>query len=80
MRITELRTNHIVTPLGYSYAPLSFSWKVEKEGAEKEQKYARITIEKQGIVVYDSGETEDADSLDFPVELNWNHAAVMIGR
>lgn len=69
MRITELRTNHIVTPLGYSYAPLSFSWKVEKEGAEKEQKYARITIEKQGIVVYDSGETEDADSLDFPVEL-----------
>lgn len=69
MKITELRTNHIVTPLGYSYDPLSFSWKVETEGTEKEQKSARIFIEKNGNRVYDSGETTDADSLDFPVEL-----------
>lgn len=70
MKITELRTNHIVTPLGYSYDPLSFSWKVEAEGTEKEQKSARILIEQDGAVVYDSGETPDADSLDFPVEID----------
>lgn len=57
MKITELRTNHIVTPLGYSYDPLSFSWKVEAEGMEKEQKCARIQIEKSGENIYDSGET-----------------------
>lgn len=69
MKITELRTNHISTPLGYSYDPLSFSWKVETEGTEQEQKCARIQIEKNGDTIYDSGETADADSLDFPVDL-----------
>ena len=69
MKITELRTNHIITPLGYSYDPLSFSWKVEAEGLEKEQESVRIFIEKNGNTIYDSGETVGGDSLDFPVEL-----------
>ncbi len=69
MKITELRTNHIITPLGYSYDPLSFSWKVEAEGTEKEQESVRIFIEKNGNMIYDSGETVGGDSLDFPVEL-----------
>lgn len=69
MKITELRTNHVLNPLGYAYDPLSFSWKVEAEGSEKEQKYAGIRIEKDGEKIYDSGEAADADSLDFPVDL-----------
>lgn len=69
MRITDLRTNHISAPLGYSYSPLSFSWKVEAEGGEKEQACARIVVEKDGAAVYDSKDVTDADSLDFPAEL-----------
>ena len=69
MRIVELRTNHVVEPLGYSYAPISFSWKVEDAESGKEQKSARITVKNNSDIVYDSGETTDADSLDYPVNL-----------
>lgn len=69
MKITELRTNHVLNPLGYAYNPLSFSWKAKAEGSEKEQKYARIQIEKDGKYIYDSGESADVDSMDFPVNL-----------
>lgn len=67
MIITDLRVNHITEPMGYSYDPVSFSWKVEEEGEAKEQKYARILIKKGEETVYDSGEDENADSLDYPV-------------
>ncbi len=69
MRLTDLRTNHVSAPLGYSCSPLSFSWKVEAEGTQRKQKCARISIEKDGAVIYDSGDTAEADSLDFPVDL-----------
>lgn len=69
MKLAELRTNHIVEPLGYCYAPLSFSWKVEDADTGKKQKSAHITIKNHGEIVYDSGETADADSLDYPVNL-----------
>ena len=69
MKITELRVNHIAEPKGYSYDPVSFSWKVEEGKEAKEQKYARITVTKGGELVYDSGEDSGADSLDYPVEL-----------
>ena len=69
MKLVELRTNNISEPLGYSYDPLSFSWKVEDADTGKEQKSARITVKNHEEIVYDSGETADADSLDCPVNL-----------
>lgn len=69
MKLVELRTNHVTEPLGYSYAPLSFSWKVEDAGKAKEQKYAQIIIKKGEKTVYDSGENAEASSLDYPVDL-----------
>lgn len=69
MKITELRTNHISEPLGYSYAPLSFSWKVEDAGESKENKSVRIIVKKSAETVYDSGEVANADSLDYPVHM-----------
>lgn len=69
MIITELRVNHMTEPKGYCYGPVSFSWKVEEENGAKEQKYARITVKDGGKAVFDSGEDEGADSLDYPVEI-----------
>ena len=69
MKISELRTNHIVEPLGYNYAPLSFSWKVEDAETGKEQKTARIIVKNHSEIAYDSGEITDADSLDYSVNL-----------
>lgn len=69
MKITELKVNHIAEPMGYQYAPLSFSWKVEEAGDACQQKSVRVIVKKGGEAVYDSGEREDADSMDFPVEL-----------
>lgn len=69
MKVTELRVNHITEPKGYCYEPVSFSWKVEEAEGAKTQKYARITVKKGMEVLYDSGEDETADSLDYPVQL-----------
>lgn len=69
MKVTELRVNHITEPRGYCYEPVSFSWKVEEAEGAKTQKYARITVKKGMEVLYDSGEDETADSLDYPVQL-----------
>ena len=70
MTISELRVNHVTEPKGYCYEPVSFSWKVEGDGKAKRQKYARITVKKGTQTIYDSGEDEDADSLDYPVRLD----------
>lgn len=69
MKITDLRVNHIVEPKGYSYEPVSFSWKVEEENEAKEQKYAKIIVKKGEKIIYDSGEDIKADSLDYPLNL-----------
>lgn len=70
MKITELRVNHIAEPKGYSYDPVSFSWKVEEVQKGKEQKYAEITVKKGAEILYNSGKDANADSLDYPVQLN----------
>lgn len=67
MIISELRVNHVTEPKGYCYEPVSFSWKVEAEEGAKAQKFARITVKKGSETVYDSGEDEKTDSLDYPV-------------
>lgn len=69
MKITELCVNHIAEPKGFCYDSVSFSWKVEEGKDAKEQKYARITVKKGEEIIYDSGMDEDADSLDYPVQI-----------
>lgn len=69
MKLTELRVNNIETPMGFQIIPISFSWKVEDAENAKFQKSARIQIYKSKEVVFDSGDDEFADSLDYPVNI-----------
>ncbi|MDE7186203.1 MAG: glycoside hydrolase family 78 protein [Lachnospiraceae bacterium] len=69
MKLKELRVNHIETPMGFQVTPLSFSWKVTEAGEAKKQKWARIRIWQGGEIIFDSGEDEKADSLDYQVNL-----------
>ncbi|MCI6464191.1 MAG: glycoside hydrolase family 78 protein [Faecalicatena sp.] len=70
MKLTQLRVNHIETPMGFQINPLSFSWKVEEADGAKYQKSARIMVKKGKDVLFDSKEEESADSLDYPVDLS----------
>lgn len=70
MKLTNLRVNHIKTPLGFQVSPLSFSWQVEDAAEAKKQQSARICIFKGAEMIYDSGEDVQADSLDYRVDLN----------
>lgn len=66
MKLENLRVNNIETPLGFQITPMSFSWTVTEPGDSKRQKSAHIQILKEdGKTVYDSGEDETADSLDY---------------
>ncbi len=69
MRLTELRVNHITEPLGFRITPISFSWKVTEAGEAKRQRSARIRIRQDGKTVFDSGEDDKAESLDYRVDL-----------
>lgn len=69
MKLTELRVNHIKTPLGFQITPLSLSWKVTEAGETKKQRWARIRIWQGRKIVFDSGEDGKADSLDYQVNL-----------
>lgn len=68
MKLTELKVNHLVRPLGYQLSPLSFSWKVTETQA-KRQLWAQICIFEGENKVYDSGKNADADSMDTSVAL-----------
>ena len=70
MKLTHLRTNHIVEPLGLYMKKPVFSW-VAEDTADKRQESARIQVTTQGHTVYDSGRRQDLSSLGFeaPVEL-----------
>lgn len=70
MKLTHLRTNHIVEPLGLYMKKPVFSW-VAEDTADKRQESARIQVTTQGRTVYDSGRRQDLSSLGFeaPVEL-----------
>ncbi|MDO5425754.1 MAG: family 78 glycoside hydrolase catalytic domain [Eubacteriales bacterium] len=69
MRLTDLRVNHVVEPMGYQMEPLSFSWKVEEAGEAKRQEAARARVFEGGKMVFDSGWDAKASSLDYGVEL-----------
>lgn len=65
MKITNLKVNHIETPIGYAISPLSFSWKVEDAGQAKKLKSARVIIKKEDTVIFDSGIMEKVNPFDF---------------
>lgn len=69
MKITEMRVNHIETPMGFQISPLSFSWKITEAGEAKKQESARICIFQKGNLIYDSGEDSSASSLDYRVDM-----------
>lgn len=64
MKITNLRVNNLTEPLGYQMVPISFSWTVEENGSAAKQKWAQITVMEGEKQIYNSGETENLDSLD----------------
>lgn len=68
MKLVNLRVNQVAEPLGFQIVPLSFSWQVEEAGAAAEQAWARIEILQGGVLVWDTGRMEDADSLDCRVD------------
>lgn len=71
MIITKLRTNHIDNPVGYYLDKISLSWMVgEAKGTKASKVRVQIsTDESFQELIYDSGEMESADSLDFTVAL-----------
>lgn len=73
MKLTKLRVNHVERPIGFQMEPLSFSWIVEEAGAAKKKKRTRICISEtgeDGTFLYDSGELENADSMDFRIDIS----------
>lgn len=70
MKLTQLRVNHVETPMGFQTVPLSFSWKVEKADTAKYQKSARIKVKKGEDMLFDSGEDMSADSMDYRVDMD----------
>ncbi len=65
MKITDMRVNHFVKPLGMELGRPIFSW-VAKETADKKQAAAQITVKIAGDgAIYDSGRREDISSLGF---------------
>ena len=72
MKITHLKLNHLVNPLGYDLSRTSFSYVVE-EAKGSYQKTARFQIaldEAFAQVVYDSGETDEIQSTGFEPEVS----------
>ena len=67
MKLNDLRVCNLEDPIGYAMEAPVFSWTVED--AAGEQAWASVTIRSGGATVYESGETADADSLGWRVEL-----------
>lgn len=67
MKITNLRVNNVEHPIGFCIEPLSFSWIAEKTKKAVHQSYARIQVFSEKELVYDSGNDEKANSLDYSV-------------
>lgn len=71
MKIYHAQVNHLDNPVGFRMERTVFTWKV-KEAAGKKQSYARIRVasdEKMEQLLFDSGETEKANSLGFSADL-----------
>lgn len=50
MILTDLRVNHLTTPVGFLLQPIVFSWKVAENREAKRQKWARIVSIKNKTV------------------------------
>lgn len=57
MKITNMRVNNLVQPLGFQVIPLSLSWNVGEAGDAKRQKWARIEIFENKNVSMTAGRT-----------------------
>ncbi|NLB90061.1 MAG: family 78 glycoside hydrolase catalytic domain [Clostridiales bacterium] len=70
MHIYDMKTNHLVNPLGFDYSPLRFSYKISSPTGNKQSK-AQITIwtSNHNTPLYDTGLREDIDSLCFSPEI-----------
>ena len=65
MIVYDLKTNHIVNPLGFALPQISLSYKV-KDAVGKRQLAAQIRIyNPAGRIVHDSGARVDIDSLSY---------------
>jgi len=65
MKLTNLRTNHLTTPLGHQLGRPVFSW-VAGDTPDKAQAAAQIIVHTaSGEPVYDSGRRADISSLGF---------------
>lgn len=69
MKLVNLRVNQIKEPMGFQITPISFSWIVIESGEAKLQKWARVTVYADDLCVFDSGEDQDANSLDYQIPL-----------
>lgn len=71
MRITDMKCNRIVNPLGFELDEPVLSWIVETEEA-KLQKACRIEVAKDeefSDIVFDSGEREDLSGIGVPLTI-----------
>ncbi|MBQ7916788.1 MAG: family 78 glycoside hydrolase catalytic domain [Firmicutes bacterium] len=71
MKITSLKTNHLVNPLGYTLGTPRISYIVEETTAKK-QTAARVTValdEAMSQVVHDSGKRADIDSTAYVLSM-----------
>jgi alpha-L-rhamnosidase len=70
VKITHLKTNHIVNPLGFGLEKPTFSWIVE-DTSDKVQTAAQVLVSCDGNfeqLIFDSGKVEGAgiDSVSLP--------------
>lgn len=68
MKLTQLRVNHVTTPLGLRLEKPIFSW-VTTETDSKKQTSARIIVTANGERVFDSGKRADISSLGFEADI-----------
>lgn len=69
MQISKLRVNQIEKPIGYDTKPVSISWIVTDAGEATSQQSAQIVVKKGNAVVFDSGVDTEANSVDYPIDL-----------
>ena len=70
LKISRLKTNRIVNPLGFELKTPKLSW-VVSEAKGNTQKWAKIVVSKLADfseILFDSGEDENADSRAYPLE------------
>jgi alpha-L-rhamnosidase len=72
MKVTHLKTNHLINPLGFFINEPTFSW-ITSETTGKHQKAARIQIALDELfetVVHDSGISNEISSLGYTAKIS----------